>query len=305
MSITQKRHLVGGENYVLYFTGDTRYPMKVGRWDTSLTTEDTAAGIVKLTEADRSKLAFFKFGSVIGFDLVGTFDGEVTAIQFNPSKLTVGTNGDIQYYGTGGSVATIQLPAIPAFTQTDWDSGVRKISDATYHNATNIANNGKGDPCKLAGMDMNQKNDANYLANYDSGWRLPTNEENRMFVGLEPDFSYDTYNTESGYYLISPESEWSATNPGTGIFPANTTRGEDPRLPACGFKDTTNTEPTTGTHGYYWSSIPYNSVEGSTNAFRLHFTNAKNTAGAMVTNVEPIEWNRSLHGFAARCVRNE
>jgi hypothetical protein len=296
MSITQKRHLAGGENYVLYFTGDARYPMKVGRWDTSLTTEDTAAGIVKLTEADRQKLLYFKFGSVIGFDFAGTFDGEVTAIKFNPSNLTVGTNGDIKYYGTGGSLATLELPAIPAFTPTDWNNGVRNISDATYHNATNIANNGKGDPCKLAGMDMNRKNESGYLAGYDSGWRLPTNDENRMFVGLEPAGTTIAYfNTGDGYYSISPDSEWSATNPGTGIFPANTTRGEDPRLPAGGFKDTTEPEPQVGMHGYFWSSIPYNATDdGSTNAYRLHFTSSW---------VEPIEWNRTLHGFAARCVR--
>jgi uncharacterized protein (TIGR02145 family) len=249
--------------------------------------------VVRLTDADRSKLAFFKFGSVIGFDLSGTVSGSMTAIQFNPSSLTVGSGGDITGYGNNSTT----LPAIPGFTSDDYNTnGIRNVSDrVNYHTEANLRA-GKGDPCMLAGIDMTKLSEPDYLATYDSGWRLPTNEENRMFIGNQPtdgtsrnvDQSYDG----TVYYQLSPASGWSSSTPGTGIFPANTAREEDPRLPAAGSRNLSNGSVSyQGSYGYYWSSTALSSSLGCHMRFDSSY-------------VTPSTSYSYALGYSVRCVRD-
>jgi hypothetical protein len=301
VTITQDTY-TGGENHVLYYTGDARYPLKVGRWDTSLTAEDEALGVIRLTEADRSKVALFKFGSVIGVSSSGGPDGDTwdnAYIKFNPSNLIVGQ--DILYYKDHEN--DTKVPAIPCFDEDDFNTGYRNVSDSAYHNATNIANNGKGDPCKLAGMDMTRKNEAGYLANYDSGWRLPTLQENRMFVGVTHwnfNGGYDTEDT--AIYKISPTTEWTLSNPGTGIFPSNGAREEDPRLPAVGHVGSSlfGTTYGVGVDAYYWTSTAeriddyYPDPEVAAWSLEFHYDRLSTDA-----------LHGSESGNAVRCIRDE
>jgi hypothetical protein len=276
VTVTQGGTLRGGENHVLYFDDGT---IKVGRWDTSLTAEDEASGVVRLTDADRSKLAFFKFGSVIGFDMDGTLSGSMTAIKFNPSNLTIGE--DI----TGPGNYSTTLPGIPGFTNDDYNNGIRNVSDrVNYHTEANLLN-GKGDPCMLAGIDMTKLSEPDYLATYDSGWRLPTLEENRMFIGnaSTDDSAHDAGTT---YYQITPSS-WSSSTPGTGIFPANTAREEAPRLPATGIRMPSLLN--VGIGGSYWSNAPISSGASYSLSFRADAVKTNGTAG----------W---FFGYAVRCM---
>ena len=77
------------------------------------------------------------------------------------------------------------LPYVPGFLTTHWNSGIKNISDPAYHNFTNVTVHGRGDPCKLAGYTGAQIRamDATQFAAINSGWRMPTAEENAQFVG--------------------------------------------------------------------------------------------------------------------------
>jgi hypothetical protein len=269
VAISQRGTLWGGENHVLYFTGNPDRPLAVGRWDTSLTAEDRGLGVIRLTDAnnDRDRLAFFKFGSVIGFTRIGNYPDpwDNSYILFNPSDLVVGT--DITGFGDESN----SLPAIPAFSGSDWkgsEAATPLISDrVNYHTEANLRG-GKGDPCMLAGIDMTKLDEPGYLANYDSGWRLPTKAENRMFIGVAADDDTSAFYASSSpeYYQASPASSWSNSTPGTGIFPANTVREEDPRLPAAGTRYCID-GIVNGWHGVYWASTVANQHYGSSLSF--------------------------------------
>jgi hypothetical protein len=279
----------GGENHVLYFTGDAQYPLKVGRWETSLTAEDNADGVIQLTDAnnDIDNLAFFKFGSVIGFNRGGDFT--LDCIKFNPSTLTVGT--DITGYTHSGIHNT--LPSIPGYSESDWDNNILNVSDrTTYHTEANLRA-GKGDPCQLAGIDMTRLNESGYLANYNSGWHLPTSQENSLFIGVLPDKSNNFYETTSGYYQISPASGWTSSTPNNGIFPASPARAEDPILPVTSGRGsegkTGPNDRTTG--GCYWTSDVFDTWNFGVSLF---FDS---------TYVVPYDGNDSQNGFPIRCVK--
>jgi hypothetical protein len=289
MTVTQ--YGTGGENHVLYLTGDAQYPLKVGRWETSLTAEDIAGGVIQLTDAnnDIDRLALFKFGSVIGFNRGGDFT--LDCIKFNPSNLTVGS--DITCYDDSGVDNT--LPSIPGYSQFDYDNNILNVSDrTTYHTEANIRA-GKGDPCRLAGIDMTRLDESGYLANYNSGWHLPSPEENQLFIGILPSDTYNYYETSSVYYQISPSSGWTSTTFNNGIFPANTARAEDPILPVTfGRGDDGKTGMNDRTScGVYWSNTVYDDY--SNMGVDLFFDS---------NYVMPVEGNVITSGCPIRCVRD-
>ncbi len=132
------------------------------------------------------KLAFFKFGSVIG--VRGTTVWDNSNIVYNPSKYVVGTDITM-FYVDGPDNA---LPGIPGFEATDFTGDFTPlVSDHTYHNGANIRK-GKGDPCQLAGFDlrtlagMSEPEAEAALGAYDSGWRMPTETEWVYFIGGSP-----------------------------------------------------------------------------------------------------------------------
>jgi hypothetical protein len=277
---TQGSNFEGGENHVLYFTGDPDRPLAVGRWETSLSDEDIADGDIAVI-SDRTALAYFKFGSVIGFTANDSWSND--DIKFNPSAFEVGAS-------------SISYSTVPGFTSTDYTTnGIRNVSASGYHNEANILA-GKGDPCKLAGMDITQKSVPGYLVNYDSGWRLPTLEENRMFIGIPADYTNTTeFGTSSGYYQVSsPNSgSWSGSNPGTGVFPLNTARDEKPHLPAAGYRlNSTGEKNSQGNTGYYWSS---SACDSAGSGYLLDFN---------YSSIKLSHYSVSNYGYNVRCIRD-
>jgi hypothetical protein len=136
----------------------------------------------------------------------------------------------------------------------------------------------------LAGIDITKLGESGYLANYDSGWRLPTMEENRMFIGIGSDEDDDIKGNGSVYY------QWSS---GTGIFPANTAREEDPQLPAAGCRYKDNGGTASQDYGLYWASNAVSNV--IINGQALAFVSDR---------VHPSTYYEDTFGFTVRCIRD-
>lgn len=284
-----------GESELLYFDiADTQHPMKVGSWLVEDSDPDTETLTREMLESGEYALAFFKFGSVIGFDISGNFtNNQMTAIRFNPSGLTYTGNGrDITGYGNNSN----SLPAIPGYSNTDFSAGHTIVSNADYHNGDNIWNNGKGDPCKLAGIDMNALNALTtdqqkiaYLDGYSSGWRLPTRAENNLYVGLPADAENNTWLgqvNENGPYILDGYYQWDS---GTGIFLANPAGVA--QLPAAGRRTRAGGVEYQGTVGNYWSG----EASKESNAYNFGFESAR-----AVPNSPNSQY---AYGYAIRCVR--
>jgi hypothetical protein len=194
------------------------------------------------------KIAYFKWGSVIGFDnlsLHTAFNSDFAtannAVKFNPmpTSSSFSTYGNVPY-SSGSNIET-----------------------------TNYTNTraGKGDPCKLIGLTVAQlrgiTNDSDLTALLDGrgddykNWAMPTSAQNITFVGTSTNTSHGTYTTASP---TSPA--WSATNPGYVTF----LQGGNAILPAAGYRDTSGAVALQGTGGYYWSATP-----SSTLACSLYF----------------------------------
>jgi uncharacterized protein (TIGR02145 family) len=273
--------LYGGENHVLYFDAGT---IKVGRWGTSISAEDLEIDpdMKRLTETDRPNLAFFKFGSVVGFTNGDYFGPE--DILFDPTGKTYTSTDPIN----PGPITYGQITGY--YATGDYSAGRTNVSASNYHNGANLRA-GKGDPCKLAGINMTEFNTLgseqdkiDYLNTYNSGWRLPTLEENRAFIGLAPDNTGTSFSTGSGYYL----TDGFNTN-GTGIFPKNPTT-PNVTLPAAGLRSTNGTVNHQGEVGYYWSST----AAGSNNGHNLTFSS---------DDVAPSHNGNYAYGISVRCVR--
>lgn len=130
------------------------------------------------SKATPDKMLFFKFGSVIGFNNPingGAWDN--TYIKYNPSNYEVGNQ--ITVFDQN-----FDLPGIPCYNDLDL-SGKLSVTSPSYHNASNIRK-GKGDPCVLVGLTNDQiKNMSDDALNkYQSGYRMPTNQEQLSFSGL-------------------------------------------------------------------------------------------------------------------------
>jgi hypothetical protein len=231
--------------------------MQVGAWGDALNAENYA-----------SKMLFFKFGGVVGFTNGEDWD-TYTSVKFNPS-LT-----EITGYGTSQSDSA--LPSIPSFTTTDWNNDIRNVSSTTYHTLDNVRA-GKGDPCKLVGLTVEQIQ----AGVIDNGlYRLPTDAENQAFLGSSSTTNDPTYST----WTVNGENE---ANPLTRTFhksdPANAV------LPAAGIRQFNGgTVGSRGTKGYYWSSTPSGRWDGN----RLDFTDAY---------VSPSIASSYGYGNAVRCV---
>jgi hypothetical protein len=299
ISITPKTILSIGSSELLYFDlTDSQFPLKLGSWlienDNEYYGPNDEYETETLTEADRPNLAFFKFGSVVGFTSTGTWNN--SNIKFNPTRSNYNGYGNIPYYSESD----------------DYNNGNRNISATIYHYGTNVFNNGKGDPCQLAGIDMTHLNSLRnndekiaYIDSYDNGWRMPSNKENLEFVGYDPTITGETVlNTDQEYggvvyYRSSPSTVWSGSNLGTGIFPANPVGDSDnpPKLPAAGFVNNngnayTNTK---GTQGNFWASEAGLNKGGSPRASNMGFTQDNVTLSNFSAGY--------AYGMSVRCVR--
>jgi hypothetical protein len=224
--------------------------MRLGTWGNQI----TAANY-------QSKMLCFKFGSVVGMDLnTGAFT--TANIKFNPMT----TPASVTNWAT-----------VPLYANADYTAGVTNISASNWHNVANMKA-GKGDPCKLVGLTVEQIR----AGSIDNGeYRLPTNADNQSFVG-----SASTQDTGSAYYSWTTNGS-NATNPGVGTILLGTAKGA--RLPALGVRE--EGMYFQGTHGYYLSSMS----SSSTNRYCLFANPTGVTPAAEHANYASL-------AFAVRCV---
>jgi hypothetical protein len=278
--ITPKDIASIGDSHLLYFdTNDPDHPLKVGSW----LIEDGDPNTETLDETDRSNMAFFKFGSVVGFLVDGTWNNANSSniVKFNPTSTSSYTN----------------YANVPLYETSDYNNNnILNVSDDAYHNADNIWRNGKGDPCRLSGINLTEfkrlTGDSareDFLRNNDSGWRLPTNDENIMYIGLDPTVTDDkaVQNSGNGYY------QWDGdTN--TGVFLRNP--AGNAQLPASGRRNTNGNTDNSGIYGNYWSSTPvYTGNNAGARAYNFGFEDDS------VTPNSPS--SQFGYGMAIRCVR--
>jgi hypothetical protein len=142
------------------------------------------------------------------------------------------------------------------------------------------------------------------LAAYDSGWRLPTNEENRMFVGNLPSDGNSRFAAnDPTYYQVSDTwAEDYISDIGTGMFLKNPSRSGI-TLPASGYRygNGNNTAAGTVDHiglsGYGWSSTP---SDDGTYGYYLGYAQSRVNVSDGTTGAAGYD-----KGLAVRCVRNQ
>ena len=248
---------------------------------------------------------FFKFGGVIGIEgNFALFNNAGTDIRFNPT--------------TTGSGSYTSFASVPSYVSTDL---VKNVSVNSYHNLTNIKL-GKGDPCRLIGMEVNEilgfpddaalyAREAALKATGEGGWRLPTPMENLRFSGLPGnEDSYDDHwwDCQGTGPNISPFGDPGSLDPYKqnvegGEFPTRDSNNSVPDgarfLPNAGHIDNAGSHdgypsgfPSASSRSYYWSGDPGNNSFGG--AFYFHFE-----------LVYPM-YTMSSQGYGAtvRCVRD-
>jgi hypothetical protein len=222
-----------------------------------------------------STIAYFKWGSVVGFDNAtahtvfnSDFSAADNAVKFSPmpTSSSFSAYADIPYAG---------------------DADGKTIDPTNYANTAA----GKGDPCKLIGLTVAQlrgiTSDADLTALLNGrgddykNWRLPTMTENCQFTDGTTDTSFESY----GANVIKSAGTWSAAAPGYVTF----VQSDNAILPAVGNRLTSGAVSNQGTYGSYWLASP-----SSTNAYYLYFSS---------TFVSPANINGRSLGFAVRCVR--
>ena len=238
---------------------------------------------------------FFKFGGVVGMNSSDpTFS--LSTIVYNPISLF---HTPITVYGTD------VLPGVPSYTGSD--TNIHNISSNDYHNLANVQQ-GKGDPCRLIGMTINEihsfSSDAALYAREEAlkaegigGWRLPTVLDNQRFVELDPipaNYSMHFWGNTVGGIIPSPFG-----NPGVdgGEFPQRNSLSGSPNpakfLPATGRRNIYGDLIDAGQSGYYWSDIP---EYGSFARTMLYFANL-----GVINAISSDQYYAS----AIRCVRDQ
>ncbi len=218
-------------------------------WDAAA---NNGNGGYALTTDPRDAGLYFKFGSVVGL-----FSGN------GANQVLPGSNTDPF---DPGDVAWSPVAV------TGWGDDP---SVDVSHTVANVKE-GKGDPCRLVGLDLAaiKSADAGSLtpSDIDNGvWRLPTYYENIEFVG--------TYNSPA---------DWQTLDGVNGHqFP-----DDDTFLPAAGYRDFSDGSVSNqGTDGHYWSSTS-NGISGGFLGFgRVYVSTLNGTFPA--------------YGFGVRCVRQD
>jgi uncharacterized protein (TIGR02145 family) len=240
-------------------------------------------------------MAFFKFGSVIGFHNRKTGDPNTgttawptdgSAIHFNPTNLVYGSQITAYAPATYNAATSNALPNIPGYVSADYPKNVT-VADG-YVTVANLKA-GKGDPCMLVGYTGAQlaaMSDSELQGVLDNAaYRLPTDAENKFFAGTNAN------TTTSAHWTANSTN---ATDPGIGKFPLVANLLGDAftyTLPAAGLRNTTNGPVNSqGPYGSYWSATPYSNAGGH----RLSFDSG---------TVYPSGSNDYSRGFSIRCVR--
>jgi hypothetical protein len=242
------------KNQLLYFDSNNR--LQVGAWGVQV----TAANI-----------AYFKFGSVVGFTMVnGSDTWDMTDIKFEPS--------------TAKATTYRYIPAWDDFPPGSKPSSYSTTTNAgfvseTVHTLANVKL-GMGDPCQLVGYTGAEISAMSSLP--ASSFRLPTNTENSTFVGFS---GTAAANTSIG----TTYATFTTGSPGIGTFPNSSPTNQI--LPAVGGRNFTDgSDYNWGTNGYYWSSTP---LDDSAAGYLLRFTSS---------DVRPSNYGTAERGYTVRCV---
>jgi hypothetical protein len=153
--------------------------------------------------------------------------------------------------------------------------------ESGYHTIENVKA-GKGDPCRLVGLDLakikNTAANALTTADIDNGkWRLPTPAEQLSFSGRVSNGAYTEH--------------WTVLSGVNGSMYPNATLGDATTfLPATGSRYN-NAGRVWGqsAYGVYWSSTPLNATYGGYSSF-----------STVVVN--PLSGSSYADGFSVRCV---
>ena len=283
--VTAAVKINSGSGDILYFdtTVGDEARIKIGRWPTNVSSQND--------------LAFFKFGSVIGFRFNN--DGwlaSMSQVVYNPSSYTIGQGNSNDIYRYNG----LELPGIPCWVEGDWDAYNSAdawdkfsycVSGDNYHTIDNIKK-GKGDPCKLANLSVAEVKAA-LAANEvpdNKTWRLPTNAEQKAYVKGTTTATGSTFNSATWAFwstqLWNGNSEYGyATYPFTG----STLNAQGTQLPAAGFREGTGAADNRTT-GNYWTNTPQRKDAG----YYLFFENTR----TLLNEVRGF-----ARGLAIRCVR--
>jgi hypothetical protein len=259
---------------ILYFAGtedddpadsttyDNNY-LSLGTWGKEITASNLY-----------STIAYFKWGSVVGFD-------NATAHTVFNSNLSTANNA-VKFNPMPTATTFSTYAAIPYAGNADG-----KTIDPTNYTNTRA---GKGDPCKLIGLTVAQlrgmASDANLTALLDGrpedykNWRMPTRNENCIFTDGTTSTSEESYGAN-----VALSGGGTVASPYLVTFK----RGGDAIIPAAGNRNSSGAVDNQGTLSYYWSATP-----SSTLADRMSHNNLF---------VRPAYSDNRSNGTAVRCVR--
>jgi hypothetical protein len=258
ITITQAAYSATSDNIIYVVgTGDDAY-LSLGSWGNEI--DET-----NYTE----KMAFFKWGSVVAFDLVDAHrsfysnpDIANNAITFNPTTRSFSTYAEIPHtnsiYATSLEAATL--------------NGVRFW--------------GQGDPCQLIGLTVRQIREATDEANFSEllasraygyqGWVMPTRQQALYFIygsdpviALNPSISNDYVEVHSGNGTIDSPTVLkfkAPTGNGNDAFAGNGTL-----LPAAGGRQDTGAIASYGNDAVYWTS----SSDGGSSGIGLNISSTQ------------------------------
>ncbi|MDR2890273.1 MAG: FimB/Mfa2 family fimbrial subunit [Alistipes sp.] len=240
--------IAGGRNDVLYYKPDGT--LEVGRWGRDVT--------------DVAKLAYFKFGGVVGMAGKTHVGWSESTVMFDPTGKVASGNDYADYYN------------IPKFEGGDLDNSnpysVTSISADGYHNGANILA-GKGDPCRLAGFktaDFAGKS-ASQVETMLAGakWSLPSPVDQAVFAGWtvdDPaDLSWNGASKDESLFVGTDangvQGGWYPNGDEGGYF-----------LPTAGVRHSSATGgfENENVEGFYWSGYALNN--GGAQAWYLNLT---------------------------------
>jgi hypothetical protein len=272
-------------------------------------TWDNNSGRYAITRDPTDAGLYFKFGSVVGlFNDVDAVSGKGKILTL-PGR----TNVVDTFFVSTRDIAWDPLPGaisswgdVPAYVLGDLPKTV--TPEDSYHTIANVKA-GKGDPCRLVGMDLNyikttSEGSLTY-ADIDNGrWRLPTLQDNIWFVDdADPYLGLHFWDLAGGTYP-------SPFGPGVagGEFPKRISgvfsEGRKAKfLPAVGCRRNSNgnvARVTQSTIGYYWSNESIDN--GPSNHYGNFFMFYSGGVGLYNNDLRPFtddfEW-----GYSVRCIR--
>ena len=221
-------------------------------------TWDNNNGQYAITRDPTDAGLYFKFGSVVG---IFSNAGSILALPgrtINNDSIFTGAR-DVAWHPFLSNIAT--WGGVPAYSNSDYPQMVTPKDN--YHTIANVKA-GKGDPCRLVGMDLNKIKNSNpgslSYSDIDNGrWRLPSLQENIWFTNNAiPNSTLHFWDLAGGSYP-SPFGPYVAG----GEFPqrGSAILSEESRkakfLPAAGCRSASTgnvISATQGIMGYFWSN---------------------------------------------------